>query len=154
MLIEKKEEILELMDRFEKSSLFEMEIETEELSLRLKKQPPAPPAPAVVSAPAASAAAPVLAPAGEPAAPSKPAASDSAKRITSPIVGVYYSAPSPDADAFVKVGDSVKAGDVICIVEAMKMMNEITSEYSGIVRELPVNNGDTVEYGQVLAVIE
>ena len=70
--------------------------------------------------------------------------------ITSPIVGTFYSAPSPDAKAFVKVGDRVKAGQTVCILEAMKLMNEIESDYSGTVAEILVNNQEGVEYGQPL----
>lgn len=70
--------------------------------------------------------------------------------VTSPLVGVFYSAPSEDADAFVSVGDEVKVGQVLAIVEAMKLMNEIDSEVAGIVTEVLVQNGDAVEYGQPL----
>lgn len=70
--------------------------------------------------------------------------------VSSPIVGVYYEAPSPGADAFVKIGDSVKKGDVLCIVEAMKNMNEILSEYDGKVLEIYTGNGQLVEVGQRL----
>lgn len=72
------------------------------------------------------------------------------KVIKSPLVGTFYSAPSPDDAPFVSVGDTVKKGQVIGIVEAMKLMNEIESEHDGIVTEIVVNNGDMVEYGQVL----
>lgn len=70
--------------------------------------------------------------------------------ITSPMVGTYYSKPSPDSDSFVKSGDTVKKGEIICIIEAMKLMNEIESEYDGTVVECLVNDGDMVEYGQPL----
>ena len=73
--------------------------------------------------------------------------------ISCPLVGTFYTSPSPDADCFVKVGDRVKKGQVVGIVEAMKLMNEIESEYDGIVEEILVNNEDTVEYGQPLFVI-
>lgn len=76
------------------------------------------------------------------------------KAITSPMVGTFYSAPSPDADAFVEVGKSISQGDVVCIVEAMKLMNEIESEYSGTVTEICVKDGQPVEYGQVLMYVE
>lgn len=74
--------------------------------------------------------------------------------ITSPMVGTFYKAPSPDADPFVGVGSSIKAGDVVCIVEAMKMMNEIESEVSGKVVEICVEDGQPVEFGQVLMYVE
>ena len=78
----------------------------------------------------------------------------SGKTITSPLVGVFYAAPSEDADPFVKVGDLVKKGQVVGIVEAMKLMNEITSDCDGVVREVCVENAEAVEYGQPLFVIE
>lgn len=70
--------------------------------------------------------------------------------ITSPMVGTYYSKPSPDSDSFVNVGDAVKKGKIICIIEAMKLMNEIESEYDGTITECLVSDGDMVEYGQPL----
>ena len=73
--------------------------------------------------------------------------------VKSPLVGVFYEAPSEGAEPYVKVGDSVKKGQVLGIVEAMKLMNEIECEYDGTVVEIPVQNGDTVEYGQTLFVI-
>ena len=76
------------------------------------------------------------------------------KTIASPLVGVFYTAPSEDADPFVKVGDPVKKGQVVGIVEAMKLMNEITSDCDGVVREVCVENAEAVEYGQPLFVIE
>lgn len=78
----------------------------------------------------------------------------SGKTITSSLVGVFYAAPSEDADPFVKVGDPVKKGQVVGIVEAMKLMNEITSDCDGVVREVCVENAEAVEYGQPLFVIE
>ena len=74
--------------------------------------------------------------------------------ITSPMVGTFYKSPSPDADAFVAIGDTVEQGDVVCIVEAMKMMNEIKSEVSGKVIDICVEDGQPVEFGQVLMYIE
>jgi acetyl-CoA carboxylase biotin carboxyl carrier protein len=74
--------------------------------------------------------------------------------IKAPLVGVFYKAPSPESDPFVEVGASVKKGDILCIVEAMKVMNEIKSDYSGTVSEILVENGKPVEYGQVLFVIQ
>ena len=76
------------------------------------------------------------------------------KAITSPMVGTFYSAPSPDADPFVEVGKSISQGDVVCIVEAMKLMNEIESEFSGTVTEICVKDGQPVEYGQTLMYVE
>jgi len=74
--------------------------------------------------------------------------------ITSPIVGTFYRAPKPDAPPFVEIGDEIKVGQTLCIIEAMKLMNEVKSEYNGIVRDILVENGEPVEYGQPLFIIE
>lgn len=74
--------------------------------------------------------------------------------VSSPMVGVFYASPSPDSDPYVTVGSAVKKGDTICIIEAMKLMNEITAEKSGTIAEICVNSGDIVEYGQTLFIIE
>ncbi len=109
--------------------------------------------------PAANILPPVMPPVGAPvptateaAAPANSAVSGNI--ITSPIIGTFYSAPSPDKAPFVKVGDTVNKGDVVCIIESMKLMNELNSEFSGRVAEIYVNNGDSVEYGQKLMRIE
>ncbi len=95
------------------------------------------------------------APAGSaPAASAKPVEEAKGNIITSPIVGTFYSSPAPEKPAYVKVGDSVNAGDVVCIIESMKLMNEINSEFSGKVAEIYVNNGEPVEFGQKLMRIE
>ena len=80
---------------------------------------------------------------------SEPVDSNS-KEVLSPMPGTFYSAPSPEADPFVKVGDSVKKGDTLCIIEAMKIMNEIEAESSGTISEIVINNGEPVEYNQPL----
>ncbi|MDB5043977.1 MAG: acetyl-CoA carboxylase [Deinococcus sp.] len=110
---------------------------------------PAAPADVVptASAPAATAAAPEA-----PAAPAK--AASTGTPVKAPIVGTFYASSSPDAAPFVKIGDSVSAGQVLCIIEAMKLMNEIEAETGGVVREILVKNADPVEYGQTLFVIE
>ena len=112
----------------------------------------------VTSAPVAAAPAQVqAAPAVAPVAASQAEVSVPAKKgtpVTSPMVGTFYKSPSPDADPFVKVGSEVKQGDVVCIVEAMKMMNEIESEVSGKVVEICVEDGQPVEFGQVLMYVE
>ncbi len=82
------------------------------------------------------------------------ALSDKVLEIKSPMVGTYYQAPSPEADAYVKVGSTVNEGDVICIIEAMKLMNEIESEFSGKIVKILVENGQAVEYDQPLFLIE
>ena len=78
---------------------------------------------------------------------------ESGVSITSPIVGTFYRKPAPDKAAFVEVGDHINVGDVVCIVEAMKMMNEIKSEFSGIISTIKVDDGDPVEFGQQLIII-
>ena len=93
----------------------------------------------------ASVAAPAAA---EPAEAVKSAEPVTGNFITSPIIGTFYSSPSPEKPAYVKLGDTVNVGDVVCIIESMKLMNEINSEFSGRVAEIYVNNGDSVEYGQ------
>ncbi|MCK6601459.1 MAG: acetyl-CoA carboxylase biotin carboxyl carrier protein [Bacteroidetes bacterium] len=106
-------------------------------------------APVPTPAPAPAAAAPVSAPAAE--AASKPT---TYHEIKSPIVGTYYKSPAPDAEAYCKPGDMVKPGDVLCIIEAMKLMNEIESDVSGKLVKIMVENGQPVEYGQVLFLVE
>ena len=76
------------------------------------------------------------------------------KAITSPMVGTFYAAPSPEADAFVEVGKTISEGDVVCIVEAMKLMNEIKADHAGKITQICVKNGDPVEFGQVLMYVE
>ena len=90
--------------------------------------------------------------ANEPSA--KPSSNDGLTDIISPMVGVFYAAPTEDSDPFVKVGDKVKKGDTICIIEAMKLMNEITAETDGVIKEVCVQNQQAVEYGTVLFRIE
>ncbi len=127
----------------EDSSLAEIEISDEEDSIRLAK--PSADSPVVAFAPSNAPAAAQAAPAAAPAA--------SGKAIKSPMVGVFYAAPSPDRPPFVNVGDTVKKGDVVCIIEAMKIMNEITATESGTITEVLVENGDVVEYDQPLFTI-
>lgn len=83
-----------------------------------------------------------------------PAAAPKGKPITAPMVGTFYSAPSPDDAPFVKVGDSIATGQIVCIIEAMKLMNEIEAEISGKITEICVKNGESVEFGQVLMYVE
>lgn len=136
------------------TGLTEISLEDGEQAITLRKDVVVATAPQVVAAaaaPVAQASAPVpVAPAtSEVAAPAK-----KGTPITSPMVGTFYKAPSPDAEPFVKEGSSVKTGDVVCIVEAMKMMNEIESEISGTVVEICVEDGQPVEFGQVLMYVE
>ncbi len=133
------------------NELTEISLEDGEQAITLRKE--------VVVAPAAiaPAAVPQAAPAVQaPAAPA-PSASEPAKKgtpITSPMVGTFYSAPSPDAKPFVEVGQTIAQGDVVCIVEAMKLMNEIEAEISGKIVEICVKDGQPVEFGQVLMYVE
>jgi len=108
-------------------------------------------APMVAAAPVA---APPPAAAGAPEAPAAPVASASAKKVTAPVVGVFYRAPSPGADPFVAVGDRVEVGSTLCILEAMKLMNEITSDYAGRITRVIPENGELVSLGQDLFWIE
>lgn len=88
------------------------------------------------------------------AATAEPQAQPKGKTIDCPMVGVFYTAPSPEADPYVKVGSVVNKGDVVCIIEAMKLMNEVTATQSGTIKEILAENGDIVEYGQPLFVVE
>lgn len=135
------------------TGLTEISLEDGEQAITLRKDVIVAPVAPVASAPV-QAAAPV---AGQAPSAQAPVASEPAKKgtpITSPMVGTFYKSPSPDADAFVSVGQSIKTGDVVCIVEAMKMMNEIKSEISGKVVEICVEDGQPVEFGQVLMYVE
>ena len=132
------------------NSLTEISLEDGEQAITLRKE-------VVGVAPAVAVAAPQPASSAPTPAPVQAASQEPAhkgKALTSPMVGTFYSAPSPDAEAFVKVGQTVKEGDVVCIVEAMKMMNEIKSEISGKVVEICVEDGQPVEFGQVLMYVE
>ncbi|MCP2014938.1 acetyl-CoA carboxylase biotin carboxyl carrier protein [Deinococcus sp. HSC-46F16] len=114
-------------------------------------------APASAEAPSAPApSAPTTAPAAETPAPAEASAkpASAGTPVKAPIVGTFYAASSPDAPAYVKVGDTVQAGQVLCIIEAMKLMNEIEAETGGVVREILVKNAEPVEYGQTLFIIE
>lgn len=128
------------------TSLTEISLEDGEQAVTLRKDLPVVTSAPVVAAPQ------VQAPAQQPQAPQ--AEVKKGKAVTSPMVGTFYSAPAPDADAFVKVGQTVKKGDVVCIVEAMKLMNEIETEFGGKVLEICVQDGQPVEFGQVLMYIE
>ena len=110
-----------------------------------KCPPPMPPVGMPVAAPTA-------APVSETAAPAE-APKVSGKAIKAPLVGTFYAAPSPDQPPFVQVGDTVKKGDVVLIIESMKLMNEVTSDVDGVVQEILVKNGDAVEYDQPLMIL-
>ncbi len=135
------------------SGLTEISMEDGEQAITIRKDFPPVTAAPVVSQVAAPAAAPVAQPVSAPSAEkSEPA--KKGKPLTSPMVGTFYKAASPDAKPFVEVGQTVAQGDVVCIVEAMKLMNEIESEFSGKVVEICVEDGQPVEFGQVLMYIE
>lgn len=129
------------------NSLTEISLEDGEQAITLRKEVIGVAAPQV-------AAAPVVAP--QPVASSAEPAKEvkKGKPLTSPMVGTFYKAPSPDAKPFVEVGQTIKEGDVVCIVEAMKLMNEIEAECSGKIVEICVQDGQPVEFGQVLMYVE
>lgn len=140
-----------LIDLVEESGIAEIEVTEGEEKVRITRTTAA--AAPIYAAPAPTAAAPVAAPvAAAPAA--APAARDLSNAQKSPMVGTFYRAPGPNAAAFVEVGQQVKAGDTLCIIEAMKLMNEIEAEKSGVVKEILVENGTPVEYGEPLFIIE
>ena len=154
MDIRKVKKLIELLDE---TGVAEIEIKEGEESVRISRHPSGgsfammpqhmmygpPPAPA--AAPAAPAA---------PVAPAAPAAAPPDQTVTAPMVGTFYSAPAPGAKPFVDIGSEVKPGDVLCIIEAMKMMNQIESDKAGRIVSVLAKNGDPVEFGQPLFVIE
>ena len=143
-----------LIDLVEESGITEIEVTEGEEKVRITRTIAA--AAPVYAAPAPAAAmAAVPAPvATTPASAAAPAARDLSNAQKSPMVGTFYRAPGPNASAFVEVGQQVKAGDTLCIIEAMKLMNEIEAEKSGTVKEILVENGTPVEYGEPLFIIE
>lgn len=144
-----------LIDLVEESGIAEIEVTEGEEKVRITRATAAPApvyaAPAHVAAPAP---APAAAPAAAAPAPAAPAARDLSNAQKSPMVGTFYRAPGPNAASFVEVGQQVKAGDTLCIIEAMKLMNEIEAEKSGTVKEILVENGTPVEFGEPLFIIE
>ena len=150
--------IKKLIELVEESGITELEVQEEEGTVRISRAAPAV-APAAVQYAAAPvvAATPTAVPAQAPAAATPaPAASDelSGHLVRSPMVGTFYRSPSPEAKAFVEVGQSVKVGDALCIVEAMKMMNRIEADKAGVVKAILINDGDAVEFDEPLIVIE
>jgi acetyl-CoA carboxylase biotin carboxyl carrier protein len=152
MDIRKVKKLIELL---EESGISELEISEGEESVRISRHPrmapsaasPAPPAPPAVAVAAAAPQLPATA-AGE----HKPRKDD--QTITSPMVGTYYSASAPGAKPFIEIGMEIKVGQTVCIIEAMKMMNQIESDKAGRVTAILAKNGDPVEFGQPLFVIE
>ncbi len=141
--------IKQVVDLMKRSELSEFEFEEEGFKLRLSRKngdapqiiQAAPIAPAPVAAPALAAA---------PAAPAAPVEEKGISIVKSPMVGTFYTAGSPESPAFVKIGDKVGVDTIVCIIEAMKVMNEIQAEISGTITEVLVENGEAVEYGQPL----
>ena len=151
MDIRKVKKLIELLDE---SGIAEIEITEGEESVRISRysqNAPAAPvaAPIAVAAPTAAASA---APAE--AAPAAPDPEDDGFLVTAPMVGTFYAASSPGAAPYVQVGDRVNEGDTLCIIEAMKMMNQIDADVSGVIKSIRVQNGEPVEYGQTLIVID
>ncbi|MFY0689415.1 MAG: acetyl-CoA carboxylase biotin carboxyl carrier protein [Cyclobacteriaceae bacterium] len=151
----KAKELQELIDFISSTGLEEVDIETEAFKIKVKRSSDAPvvhaAAPAQVAAPA-PAPAPVTSAA--PPAAEVPAPSSNTVEIKSPMIGTFYEASNPETPAFVKVGDVIKPGDTVCIVEAMKLFNEIESEVSGKVVKILVDNASPVEYDQPLFLVE
>ena len=157
MDLRKIKKLIELLDE---SGIAEIEVTEGEESVRISRYGASPPvvhAAAPVAPPAPSGAGPAVdgpptAPAAAPTAEER--SSPSGSEIDAPMVGTMYRAPSPGAPPFVEVGSRISAGDVVCIIEAMKILNQIESEVSGVVREILVENGQPVEFGQTLMVVE
>jgi acetyl-CoA carboxylase biotin carboxyl carrier protein len=152
--------IKKLIELLEESGIAEIEIKEGEEAVRISRMPTGPAAAmqtyALPAAPPPMAMAPSqAAAAAAPAAVEAPArARPNEHVITAPMVGTYYSAPSPGAKAFVEIGDEVKVGQTLCIIEAMKMMNQIESDKAGRITSIMARNGDPVEFGQPLFVVE
>ena len=149
--------IKKLIELVEESGINEIEISEGEESIRINKGGTMMPAPVMQAAPMAAPAA--IAPTAAPAAPaadatSAPAPMPAGHIVRSPMVGTFYASPSPDAPVFVEVGQHVNAGDTLCIVEAMKMMNQIEADKSGVIKEILAQNEDAIEFDQPLFIIE
>jgi len=152
--------IKKLIELLEESGIAEIEIKEGEEAVRISRMPTGSSAihgmPTYAMPMAAPVAAPAPAAASAPAAAEAPAARPRANEhvVTAPMVGTFYASPSPGSKAFVEIGDEVKVGQTLCIIEAMKMMNQIESDKSGRVTSIMARNGDPVEFGQPLFVVE
>jgi acetyl-CoA carboxylase biotin carboxyl carrier protein len=150
--------IKKMIELLEESGIAEIEIKEGEESLRIARVlPGSPPGAAAAPAPAPVSAPPgpnLREPAAEATAPSAARAGGNEHIVTAPMVGTYYSGPSPGAKNFVEIGDAVDVGQVLCIIEAMKMMNQIESEKAGKIQAILVKNGEPVEFGQPLFIIQ
>ena len=150
MDIRKVKKLIELLDE---SGIAEIEITEGEEAVRISRYGPQFAAPMAAAMPAMAATAAAPAPAATTPIPMAEAEEDG-HVVMAPMVGTFYTASSPGSPAFVQVGDRVEVGDTLCIVEAMKMMNQIEAEVSGTVKSIRVQNGEPVEYGQILFVID
>jgi acetyl-CoA carboxylase biotin carboxyl carrier protein len=139
-----------LIELVESSGIGELEIQEGEERVRITRAPPPAPPQVVTAAPISVAAVPAAA---APVAPAPPPAPEG-HLVKSPMVGTFYRSASPGAKPFVEVGDSVAVGDPLCIIEAMKLMNEIESDQAGVVKQILAENGQPVEFGQPLVIIE
>jgi acetyl-CoA carboxylase biotin carboxyl carrier protein len=154
------EQIKELIELVGRNKLNSLEVERSGFKLRITGEAPPPAGRETVVVTAPAAAAPVIAaPAAAPAPEGAPAAAESAAPagpapdlhvVVSPIVGTFYAAPSPDAPPYARVGDRIRKGQVVCIVEAMKLMNEIESDVDGVIAEIYPKNAQPIEYGEPL----
>ena len=147
MDIRKVKKLIELL---EESNIGEIEIKEGEDSVRISRQSHQPPAMAYAAPPPMAAAAPAPAAPESQAAESAVAAPSSDNAVLSPMVGTFYRSPGPEAPSFVEVGQTIRVGDVLCIVEAMKMMNQIEADRAGTVTAIHVENGEAVEFDQPL----
>lgn len=146
--------IRKLIEIVEQSDIAEIEIKEGEHNIRISRSKEQVVVAAPMAAPAAAAPAPVAAAVATPEAEPVVSSEANGHKVTSPMVGTFYTSPSPDAGAFVKVGDKVSEGDTLCIIEAMKIMNPIESDTTGTVKQVVAVNGEPVEFGQTLFVIE
>lgn len=152
MDIRKVKKLIELLDE---SGIAEIEITEGEESVRISRYAPGAAvaaAPVAMAAPAPAGVAPAAAPAEAPAEAAEP--EEDGFEVTAPMVGTFYAASSPGAAPYVQVGDRVNEGDTLCIIEAMKMMNQIEADVSGMVKSIRLQNGEPVEFGQTLIVID
>ncbi len=143
-------QIRKLIRLIQSSDVTEIEVTQGDQTVRISRQGSG--APAAAPAAATYVPAPAAAPVATEAPATEPAHSEE-HQVTSPMVGTFYAAPSPDAEPFVQAGQKVQKGETLCIIEAMKMMNEIEAEYSGVVEAILVENATPVEYGQPIFII-
>ena len=152
MDIRKVKKLIELLDE---SGIAEIEITEGEESVRISRYAQAAPAAPAPLAYAAPAAAPAVAAAPAAVAPTAPVeVEEEGFEVAAPMVGTFYAASSPGAAPYVQVGDRVNEGDTLCIIEAMKMMNQIEADVAGVIKSIRLQNGEPVEFGQTLIVID